>query len=539
MSDYKSVIANNKYLTGINGNWRSYWQDLANFCLPRKAWVDTIKTTGERVKMNFLYDSVAIRGLQTMASGFHSNLTNPSTKWFGIGVADRQAMQDHDVWTWSNECTEELRMRINATNFDTTAQEFYTDCGCFGTGAILTQADPLSMLRYMSVPVEQINIEEDADGRVIAVYRNFKLQPIQAYMLWGDKAGKNVVEMINEDKFFCEPGLDFLHYVGPRHRRDFTKQDNLNMPWESLWINSKTETQIYESGFKRFPYQVGRFWKHAMDPFGFSPAMNVLCDIKLLNVGKRTQMRRAMKETDPAIDLPSKGYQLPLNLNPSAVNYHDPKLPNDALRFLAPTGNFSISKEFLDEVKDAIERGFFVNLFQALTDVSKNMTIPEVQHRISEGMGLLGPVIGRFIHEVWSPAIYSTFDICWEAGALPKPPACIAGRDMNITYLSTLARAQKQSELQPIGSLLQIVDGMAKVKPEAADKIDDDKTIDIIAQIMSVTPEVVRSDKAVSIIRQQRAQAQQQQNQMALMNQGAQTAKHLAEAHKTMAGAAQ
>jgi hypothetical protein len=301
-----------------------------------------------------------------------------------------------------------------------------------------------------------------------------------------------------------------------------------------VWINVKEEHLIKESGFKRFPYQVGRFWKHALDPFGFSPAMNVLADIKLINAGKRTWMRRAMKETDPAIGVPYKGWMAPINMNPTATNYYDLKVGPDSLRYLSPTGTFSIAQEFLAEIKEAIEQGFFVPLFRTLSDVNKNMTVPEVQRRIAENMGLLGPVIGRFIHEVWSPLIFSTFDILWEAGAIPPAPPEIEGEDMDIIYLSTLARAQRMSEMQPIGNFLQVVGQMAQIKPEILDKVDEDKTVDVIADLMSVTPEILRSEEVVKQIREARKAEQQQQLQLMKLEQASKIAKQGADANKSM-----
>jgi Bacteriophage head to tail connecting protein len=540
-ADIKMIIANNKYLSGVNGNWRSYFQDLADFCLPRKAWIDTIKTTGERIKYNFLYDSVAIRGLQTMAAGFHSNLTNPATKFFEIRLRSPKKMNSYANRRWCHDTTDVLQSLITpgSTNFDTSAQEYYVDWGCFGTGCILIQKDHEAKARFTPVPIEQLNLEEDSNGRVCAIYRNFKLQPIQAFMLWGNNAGKNVLEMIKEDKFFCEPGLDFLHYVGPRERRDFTKQDNLNMPYASVWINCKEATMIYESGFKRFPYKVGRFWKHALDVFGFSPAMNALADIKLMNAGKRTLMRRAMKETDPPIGVPSKGWSAPLNMNPVATNYYDAKLGPESLRFLSPTGTFSIAQDFFMGIKEAIEENFYVPLFKTLSDVNKNMTIPEVQQRINEARGLLGPAVSRSTDEVWSPLIFDLLDIAQEANLLPKPPDDIFGEDMDVIYLGNLARAMRMSEVQPISNFLTTIGNMAQVKPEVLDKVDEDKTVDIIANLMSIPPEILRDDKMVKEIRAARQKQQMEQIQLNKMEQASKAAKQGADAHKSMQGANQ
>ena len=343
--------------------------------------------------------------------------------------------------------------------------------------------------------------------------------------------------MIKEEKFFCEPGLDFLHYVGPRERRDFTKQDNLNMPFESVWINAKEASLIYESGFKRFPYQVGRFWKHALEAFGFSPAMNALAEVKSRNAGKKLFLRRGFKEADPAIAVPSKGWSAPLNMNPVAVNYYDAKLGPDSLRFLNPTGTFSITQELLESMKLEIEENFYVPLFKTLTDINKNMTIPEVQQRINEARGLLGPAVSRSTDEVWSPLIFNVLDIAFEEELLTRPPDDIIGEDMDVIYLGNLARAMRLSEMQPISNFLNAVGQMAQVKPEILDKVDEDKTVDIIADLMSIPPEILRDEKMVKEIRAARQQQQMEQIQLNKIEQASKAAQQGANAHKSMQGA--
>ena len=536
-ANIKEIIENNKYLTGANGNWRSYFQDIADFCLPRKAWITSMKITGDRLKFNFLYDSVAIRGLQTMASGFHTNLTNPSSEWFSWQTRKPALMRNFDVRRWLQDVEEDMYSVINGSNFDTSAQEFYMDCGCFGTAVLFTQEDAKDKIRYKSIPIEQVNLEEDANERVCAVYRNFKLTAIQAFMLWGDKVGKSVMECVNGNKPF--ETFDFLHYVGPRNRRDATKSDNLNMPWESVWINVKEELKLEESGYHEFPYSVVRFWKHNTDVFGFSPAMDALADIHLRNAAKRTTMRRAMKETDPPISVPSKGFMLPLNFNPTAVNYRDPKVANDAIQALVWNSNFQISKEFMDDVKDAIEQAFYVPLFRTLSDVNKQMTVPEVQRRIAENMGLLGPVIGRFIHEGWNPMLQRTFAIRYRSGELQPAPAALAGQDMDLIYNSPLAIAQRMVKMNSIGQFLQTVAGMAQIVPNVIDKVDEDKTVDEMSRIMSITPRILRDERAVNKIREDRQKQQAQVMEMEKLHKAAAIAKTAGEAGKAGAEAAQ
>jgi len=526
--DITQIMIDNELLTGLNSNWRSYFQDLADFCLPRKAWITSIKSKGETLKFNFLYDTTAIRSLRTMASGFHTNLTNPHTKWFGLYSRDLRLMKIKEVESWFFDVRDEMISVLNNSNYDPVQQESYMNSGCFGTSVDYSEENFENTINFKEIPIEQVNLEEDASGVVIAVYRNFRLTAIQAYMLWGLNAGKSVVE-----SFYKRPYVEFefLHYVGKRNRRDVGKSDRLNLPFQSVWIAKKEKHLINESGYEEFPYAISRFYKDTSDAFGFSPAMDALAEIKGINTYKKTFLRSVMKQADPPYDAPSKGYLLPLNMNPAAMNYRDPKLTQDQLLRQLPVGsNVQFTAEYIDMSKREIEDHFFVPLFRSLSDVTKHMTVPEVQRRINESMGLLGPAIGRITKEGITPKIMRLFKMMYRNGKFPNPPDVLLGQEMDIAFLSPLARAQKESEMIPIESFLGIVSQISQVKPESLDKIDEDKTIDIIAQIKGINPDILRDPKQIKMIRENRQKAMEMQQQMMAMQQGSQIAKTGAEA---------
>ena len=544
-ADLERIIKNNEVLNGQNGDWRSYFQDLADFILPRKAWITTVRTKGERLQFNYLYDSTAIRSVRAAAAGFHTNLTNPSAKWFALETRNKGVMKSQSVKQFFYDARDQVLGTLNSSNFDTTMQEAYVDGLVFGTLNIMSMEDTKNKVRYTEIPVEQCNYEEDANGNVVAVYRNFKLSPMEAYMLWGDDAGKDIRRIIADHKSGQGSGKafvkqDFLHYVGPRERRDFTKGDSLNMPYESIWINPKDEdgpTLIKESGFQELPFHVGRFYKDPNDVFGFSPAMDCLADIKLINAAKRTTLRRAMKEADPPVSSPYKGYMAPLNFNPSAINYRDPKHLNDKIEFLVASSNFQITKEFMEEVKQNIMDGFFVNLFRALAEVTKQMTVPEVQRRIAEAMTELGPVVGRLTAEVHSPLILRTFFMLYRSGQLPPIPEELYGQDFDPVYLSPLAKAQREYEQNAVDGFLTRVGNIAAVMPQVLDKIDEDKVVDLMADIGGVSPEILRDETSIKGIREQRQKQQAAAQQMDAMHKGAAIADTAASAAQKYAGA--
>lgn len=533
MADIDRILKDHAVLHGKNSNWRSYFEDLALFCLPRKSWINSPKTTGERLKFNFLYDSVAMRSLKIMSAGFHSNLTNPSTKWFSY-IPRKKILRDNvHVMKWCREAEDAVFGIMNGSNFDTAMQEFYMDAGCFGTGAIFTEEDTKKVAVYKNIPIEQLDLVEDSNGRIVEVYRRFKLSPTQAFRLWGKDIGPELMELLKSKPFEEQ---DFIHYTGVRDKYDASKIDAINMPFACVWIAVKSKHQIKESGYKSMPWHIGRFWKDPTDPFGYSPAMDVLADIKLLNQMKKTGLRRAMKETDPPLSIPDKGFTLPLNLNPAAANYRKSGVEKDAVQaFAFGAGNFSITQEMMTDIRTGIEEGFFVPLFRALSLVTKEMTVPEVQRRIMENMILLGPTVGRFSQDVLEPMNYRTLEMGMQAKLISPPPAELDGEELELLYLSPLAKAQRESELVGLQGFLSDVGQIAAFKPDAMDRVDIDKVVEIMAKIRAIDPSVFKDDEQVAAIREDRAMMQQQQAQLASAGAAASAAKDGATAEHQLA----
>ena len=530
-ANVEKITADNDYLYGQNGSWRSYFEDLGYFNLPRRAWINSPRSKGERLKFESIYNSEAIKDAKICASGFHSRITNPSSKWFVPQTRDTDLMDKRDVRDWFSKVEKKMYAVLNATNFDNTIQEFYMSSAVFGTGVILVQKDYKYKVRFTFIPIDQLNLAENCYEQVDQVYRNFRFTAIQAIGLWGDKAGKLVKETFARKPY---EEMEFLHYVGPREVRDYGRQDYLNMEFESVWIAKKNSHLIDELGFKENPYVSGRFWKDSNEVFGFSPAMDVFADVKLINAQARTALRRAMKETDPPLQLPERGYIMPLNFNPGAINYRKAGVSADALSAIGVgQGNFQVTQEMMNMTLEAIKNGFYVPLFSALGDVTKEMTVPEVQKRIADSMSLLGPAVGRHTTEVLTPLLTRTFNILYESGEIPEIPAILRGREMDFIFLGELVKAQKQSEMNPISTFLQTVGGIAQVKPEVVDKIDTDATVDVIAKILTVDPRLIRDEQQVLDIRAARAKAQAEANQLAQAHIGSEAVRNAADAHKS------
>ena len=502
----EKLVTRAENLKDLNAPWQSTFQELAEWILPCKSYVTREKSKGsKKANASKLYDTTGVRALKIMAAGFHSNLTNPATKWFNLKTRDNDVMKDREAKIWFKEVEDIIFGTLATSNFDTTMQEFYLNAGCFGTGVILTLEDPVEKVRFTEIPIEQVVMEEDAHGRVNRIYRTFPLTAQQAFDLWGKEAGEAVTEIVKKKP---NEKLKFLHYVGPRDERDPSKDDSKNMPFKSLWIELSKKHLISEGGYMSNPFAAGRFWKDTADTFGYSPAMDVLADVKLASAMVKTLLRSAMKQADPPLIAPRRGFIAPLNGNPGKINYRDEKTPNDAITPFPTGGNNQLTLEVIQETQRNIEKAFFVPLFQAISNITKQMTIPEVQRRISENMVLLGPVVGRFTQEMLDPIILRTFDILFSQGEIPMPPMSVQGKDLDIVYISALARAQKESEIFSLQAFYQDIGMVATAIPDVLDNINGDSTIEQIAKIRGISPEIIRSEQEVEKIRKMRAEAQ-------------------------------
>ena len=496
-------------LKSARSTWEDHWQDLADYCLPRKAEISTTKTEGQKFSAT-LYDSTAVWALQVFAAGLHSYLTNPSTKWFELGLKNEEDETD-DVKKTLKDAEDQIFRTLNSSNFNEQIHEVYLDLGCFGTAFLYEEESVEETVRFYARPIGEIFIEENAEGRIKTVFRAFRYTVKQAYEKWGEAAGE-LVKKHYENKDFNKK-LDFLHVIEPRDVRDVRKEDKENKPYASCWLEYSKKHMISEGGYEEFPFMCPRYTKKSGEVYGYSNSMIVLSDIKMINAMSETIIKASQKMVAPPLQGPHDGYILPLDTSPDAINYY---LAGTQQRFEPlydpRLHNIPIANEMLIQRREAILKAFYADLFLLLAQ-SKNMTATEVVERVQEKMLILAPVLGRLMNELLQPIIERTFAILVRNGIIELPEE-MQDMDYAIRYISPLARAQKLSESKQINEFLISLTGMINMNPEVIDNFDFDKMARKSADIYNISPEMIRSKEELKQIREQRAEAQAQQAQL-------------------------
>ena len=156
----------------------------------------------------------------------------------------------------------------------------------------------------------------------------------------------------------------------------------------------------------------------------------------------------------------------------------------------------------------AVQKTFYVD--QLLTSQGGNMTATEVLQRNEEKMRLLGPVLGRLQSELLQPLIERVYKILERQGIFRPAPEILAQQDVEIEYVSPLAKAQKSGDLNTVMRGVEIFGAMSQFAP-VLDYLDTDGLAKYVQKVLGLPAAVMKSDAQVQQLRNERQQQQQAQ----------------------------
>ena len=501
MDDIKAVIARFEALEGYRENWQNHFQELADYMLPRKADIVRKRSRGEK-RMEQIFDGTALQAVDLLSASLHGMLTSGATPWFHLAMKDQEIGRDAEVQEWLEDTSTRMIRAFNQSNFETEIHEMYVDLVVFGTGCMFVEMDQ-GKLRFSTRHISEFHIAENQYGLVDTVFRKYTLPARQAVLRFGYD---EVTDFIRK-KYDKKPDeeITMLHAVMPRYDRDPTKMDSANMPFASVYICMETKMPVSVKGFQEFPYVVPRFLKATGETMGRSPAMVALPDVKMLNLMSKTIIQAAQKQIDPPLLVPDDGFILPIRTNPGGLNFYRAG-SRDTITPLNVGANIPIGLQMEEQRRIAIRSAFYVD--QLLSGGAPNMTATEVIQRQEERMRVIGPVLGRLMNEMLRPLIDRTFALMLREEMLQQAPEILQGRDVDIEYVSPLARAQKSSSLNNTMKALEILLPLSQQLP-VGDHVDPDGLVRHVTDALGVPKSVLNSDAQIQQQREERAAQQE------------------------------
>ena len=147
-------------------------------------------------------------------------------------------------------------------------------------------------------------------------------------------------------------------------------------------------------------------------------------------------------------------------------------------------------------------------------------------------MRLLGPVLGRLQAELLQPLISRCFSILSRQKKFAPPPESLQGGDIDIEYVSPLAKAQRSGDVQAVMQMFEFLAPLMELDQTVVDYLDMDGLARHVIKVTGTPAVVTRGEAEVAELRQQRQQQQAQQQEMMMVQQAAQAAGQAAPALK-------
>lgn len=260
--------------------------------------------------------------------------------------------------------------------------------------------------------------------------------------------------------------------------------------------------------------------------------MELLGRVRLLNKLDEKSVKAIDKVIDPPMNAPNSAKNSKhRSSRPNSMFYSsNPREQGIQPQFML-NWDIGAAEGKIDNTKREIADGYYNNLFTALlnTQDDPSKTATEVIKIDEERLAQLGPVLEAIHSEDIGPSVERTFQIMFDNGELPPPPAEMFERKLTIEYSSVVAQAQKAQNVVAQERAVGYIGNVAGINPEVLDVINWDENVKDYVNQLSIEPDQINSDEKIAAIRQGRAQAAQAEQQSALINQSAQSAKLLSE----------
>lgn len=503
----KDILEKAKRLFGAQGNWRSLWQEAADYIMPKRSNVLSMVTPGTK-QTEKLFDSTGIHSNELLGASMKQAITPANVKWFSIRHRDEELMKDEDAVRWLEDCARRMFLAFHQSNFDSEVHELDLDLGAFGMGAMYCDERPrvapkFNGLRFHTLSIGEYAIEENFEGDVDTLLRNFRLTARIAFGRWGKDAGARIVKALEQKP---EQTFPFIHCVAPNERFNI-----------SYYLNADEKILVEKPRLYRgFPYLVPRWGKTSGEENGRGPGFIALPDIKTLNKAVQLELQALAMMIKPPMKSSDNGVIGNPKLIPGGITTVQRNAIFEPLKLNIELQTYQVRA---DKLEAKIRRVFYSDQLQ-MQD-TPTMTAAEAYIRYEMMQRILGPTLGRMEREFLDKLIKRAFSIMYFAGAFAPMPPILQGRldELDIEYEGEMAKAQRSSEVSGLMDVLNILAIVAPQDPSVIDHMNFDAIIPWLCQVRGVPKKLLNAEDDIKEMRVNRAKSQNQatQEQRALL----------------------
>jgi len=523
--------------------WMQFWQRIYDIHAPNRADFTEDHSPGQ-TRTQEVYDATPRLAARALATALDGLLKAKSSRWFWLTVKDRKLLESHEIQLYLELKRELMWQAVYdvSARFAQRSSEVDLDLVLAGIGYLwIGMNSNKTGLAFKSFHPSTATIRENADGVVDSSTLTVQYTARQAVQRFGvEKIGRRTREALTGTAPQKAKKFKFVQLILPRDDRDAKKMGNLNMPFASVWIDVDSEHKISESGFEEFPLAIPRWETSPGDVYPRGPAAYSAPDARTLNTITKTLLVGGQMAVDPPKWVAADGMLSPVRTFPGGLTVIDGEVAREMkgppIGQLDLAGNIPLGREMQNDYRIQIEKAFFKDIFD-LPQEGPEMTATEIVARKEQFLRNIGPVFGRLEADYIGHITMRVHNLMERAGAFPPPPADLEDVPIQFEYISPIQQAKRQLDAAGFVRTMEILGPIASLKPEIMDNFDTDAVARDAPEYAGMPQKWIMSQEEVDATRQQRAEAQQAQQQLDAAEQGASAIEKLGGAAASAASA--
>ena len=426
---------------GKLGVWKTTWQQIGNYVVPRKSQILVKRIEGSNQGMEEIYSLTAADAVQVHAGGEMDYLF--SGKWFKFAPPGPKPAPD--AVAWYEVSTEIALQELLRSNFMLETHEMLLDRVGFGTSPLHCEEGRQTTLNFTNHRIGTYTIAENSEHIVDTIICEVEMtarQAVQEFGLDGNsdedrlRGNRGVSKKIRDAYLEDDPKKKderfmFLHAVYPRddRERDVNAMDGANKPIASCWVDKANRKLCRESGYDEMPTAVTRYLKWEKDPYGYSPSMLALPGIKSQNLIERTLLLLIETKAVPRILVPDNLDGNDIDFRAGGQTTYDASRPEALPKEWLTQADAKLVVEYLQSKDEIIRNLYLYDLWKMLAEIEREMTAYEVKMRLAEKLAGITPAFHRMQVEFFNVILRRVFAICLRKGKFSPPPASVMKPD--------------------------------------------------------------------------------------------------------------
>lgn len=454
----QQFLKRQKKAEGVAYLWASLLQACYYYAVPQRNRFWMPKQQQGNIKATRIYDTTAIEATKTFVSKLHSAMTPPGVQWgyldLDVQETEENVMEVQQAQLALDDYMRQLFNYIHASNFDVVINECYFDLAIGTSCLICNQNNDKEPLRFTSVPMDILAIEEAMTGRVESWYRTWQDVKINEITQRWPKAiiTATMQADIMDDRDAITPKI----YEGVMYCPEQGDKPYCYMVTTAMDI-------LFCEYLESNPGIVWRFQKTNNETWGRGPVVDALPSIISLQEMARVELASANLNT----------FRPYMGFSDSVFNPHTFKLEPFTIIPIAPiaagsqfplqplpeSSNPQFAQLTINDLRYQIKQLLFSDqLQQAAGQSVQPQTATELMVNQQQLAERIGPLFSRLQQEFLWPLIDRVSYVLDKMGLLPRPK--IDGKVVKFKYKSPLALAKGQQEIARLTQYIQLMQGM-------------------------------------------------------------------------------